>query len=1089
MKRVILVLLFLAGITTCAHTKEGRLLRFPDVHLDKVAFVYAGDIYTAPRSGGQAVRLTSHEGLELFPKFSPDGSIIAFTGQYDGDWAVYVMPVGGGQPKRLTWHPGIQQSSERFGPENLVMGWNAEGTHVLYRSRKGATDVWDGRTYLVSLEGGLPEPLPMKQAGFTSLSPDGQWVAYCPIFRDFRTWKRYKGGMAQDVWVFDMQALTSEKITDWEGSDNMPMWYLDKIYFNSDRTRPSGRLNLHRYDTKSKETVPVTDFVEYDVRWPSLGPDGIAFEMGGFVYVMDLPSERIHKVEIDLITDRHTVRPEIRDVDDDISEYEVAPNGKRVVFAARGDLFTVPVKEGNTRKLVTRSNSRERSPAWSPDGEWIAYYTDATGEERLMVTAHDASETQALTAEAKGRRGDPTWSPDSKKLAFFDIGGAIRCLDIETEELILIDSAEYGGLGGPAWSPDSRYLAFVKSFENRIRGIFIYDFEDGSVKPVTEGYTNDYWPTFSPDGKYLFFVSQRNFNPILSDYEFSFVNQAIENLYLIVLQDGVPSPFLPGSDEAVDAESEEADESDGETGDDKNIAVEIDFDGIFERQVALDLPSGNYSYPAAIDGALFYLSNPIFGLRGKAVQEERVLHKYDLEKEEDHQFLEKAGSYRVTPDGKHILLSEGGSYYVVSTGGKSADLSEGRISTSGLETTVDYRAEFEQMFYEVWRNERDYFYDANLHGVDWEEVRDKYAVMLPYVAHRFDLVYLIGEMIGELACSHTYVGGGEWPKVKSADVGVFGCDFEIDAENDRIRISRILQGENFDESLRSPLIEPGVDVQPGDYLLSIDGQKVTAATNPYSLTENTVGRTVTLLVNDRPTENGAREVEIKPLSSESGLRYYDWVANNRAYVDSVSGGDIGYLHIPDMSSYGLYRFTKMFYHQMRKPGLIIDVRWNGGGFVSGLILERLRRVVGAMGKGRYGNNWRSPASAVHAHMLTLTNEFSCSDGDYFPYFFRQYGLGPLMGKRTWGGVIGINGFTRLVDGGYYTVPGYGIYSLEGEWVMENVGVAPDIEVENRPERLVQGYDDQLDQAIENILTRLEEDPKTLPEVNGPPDER
>ena len=406
MKRVILVLLVIAGMSSLAAAEEGRLLRFPDVHLDKVAFVYAGDIYTAPRAGGTAVRLTSHEGLELFPRFSPDGSLIAFTGQYDGDWAVYVIPVDGGQPKRLTWHPGIQPTSERFGPENLVMGWSNDGTKVLFRSRKEATDAWDGRVYLVSLEGGLPEPLPMKQAGFTSLSPDGAWVAYCPIFRDFRTWKRYKGGMAQDVWVYDMQGLTSEKITDWQGTDNMPMWYLDKIYFNSDRTQPSERLNLHKYDTKTKQIAAVTDFSEYDVRWPSLGPDGIAFEMGGFVYVMDLPSEKVHKIEIDLITDRHTIRPEIREVADNIAEYDIAPNGKRVVFAARGELFTVPVKEGNTRKLVTRSDSRERAPAWSPDGEWIAYYTDATGEERLMVTAHDVSETLALTAEAKGRRGD-----------------------------------------------------------------------------------------------------------------------------------------------------------------------------------------------------------------------------------------------------------------------------------------------------------------------------------------------------------------------------------------------------------------------------------------------------------------------------------------------------------------------------------------------------------------------------------------------------------------------------------------------------------------------------------------------------------
>lgn len=1092
MKSFIIVLTLVLLVSLSLGAEEARLLRFPAVNGDMVAFVYAGDIYTAPRSGGQATRLTSHPGLELFPRISPDGSKVAFTGQYDGDMAVYVIPVAGGQPQRLTWHPGLQNSSERMGPENIVMGWSADGTKVMFRSRKEAIDDWDGRIYLVDLEGGMPEALPMYSAGFTSMSPDGRKVAYCPIYRDFRTWKRYMGGMAQDVWIYDMDARTSEKITDWEGTDNVPMWYGDRIYFNSDRT--DGKLNLYRYDVNMGEVTQVTSFTEYDVRWPSLGSDGIAFENGGYLYVMDLPSEQVRKVSVEVIFDRHTMRPEIKDVSRNISDYDIAPNGKRVVFAARGDLFTVPAEEGDTRTLIARSEAKEESPEWSPDGKWIAFYSDVSGEEELYLVAHDGTDTVQLTSGNRVQRWGPQWSPDSKKLAFFDMTNALRYVDVETKQVHLLDSMEYGGLGGLSWSPDSRYLAYNKSPDrNHIRTVFVYGFGEGKSFQVTPGFSHDHDPTFSPDGKYLYFISERNFNPILSSYEFSFVNQSIENLYLIVLQADGESPFKPGSDEAVGEETDEQENDKGKKDEKKKgdapVRVRIDFDGIFERQVAFDLPAGNYGRLEATDGAVFYMSYPIRGLRGNITQDDRMLHKYDVEKQKDSEFAKDVGGFRISADGKSLLISKDRSYFIVGTGGREADLSEGRLDLSHMRTEVDHVSEYRQMLREVWRGERDFFYDANMHGVDWDAMWERYSVLLPHVANRYDLTYVIGEMIGELACSHTYTGGGEYPDLSSGKVGLLGIDFAVDERSNRYRIARILQGENFDEDLRSPLLEPGVDVLEGEYLLAINGRGLTADMNPYRLTANSLGQRITLTVNDRPMLEGAREVMVKPIASERALRYFNWVEDNRRYVDSVSSGQIGYLHIPDMSSYGLYRFTKMFYHQMRKPGLIIDVRWNGGGFVSGLILERLRRTLAAAGKGRYGSNWPDPGDAVHAHMVTLMNEFSCSDGDYFPYFFRQYELGPLMGKRTWGGVIGINGFTPLVDGGYYTVPGFGIYNLDGEWVMENVGVSPDIEVDNLPERLVEGYDDQLDRAIEDIMERLANDPKEIPEVNGPPTPR
>ncbi|HUV31453.1 MAG TPA: S41 family peptidase [Acidobacteriota bacterium] len=1067
---------------------EARLLRFPDVTGDKVTFVYAGDIYVVSRGGGQAIQLTTHEGLELFPKFSPDGSAIAFTGQYDGDWSVYVMPVIGGEPVRLTYHPGIQQTSERFGPENVVMGWHPDGSRVLFRSRRETNDWWDGRAYLVSVTGGLPEPLPMAVAGFTSFSPGTDKVAYCPIHRDFRTWKRYKGGMAQDVWIFDLNSFEAEKITDWAGTDNMPMWHGDKIYFNSDRT---GTLNLYSYDVPTGELRQVTSFTEYDVRWPSLGPDGIAFENGGYVYVLDLPSEAQHKLNISLTTDRHAVRPEFAGVSDRVIDYDISPDGKRAAMRARGDLFTVPAKEGDVRNLTASPGANEAYPRWSPDGKWIAYFSDATGEDELYLTSHDGAETVQLTTGGDCHRFDPVWSPDSRRLAFSDKNLKLHCVDIETKKVIEIDRAKYNSIRDAAWSPDSRYVCYSKDVDSRISAVFMYAFDDNTVHQVTPALTNDYSPVFDPDGKYLYFLSERNFNPILSSYEFSMVYNAIDNLFLIVLDADTPSPFAPRSDEvtpteekSVEKESEKA-KPDKESG----VKVKVDFNGIFDRQVAFDLPAGNYSGLAAVPGAVFYVSNPIRGLRGNVTQDERILHKYDLNERKRHEFLSGIGGYRLSADQQKAFIEKDSSFYIVSIEGSEADLKDKALDLSGMETRIDRPAEYVQMFNQVWRAQRDYFYDRNMHGVDWAKMRDRYAVLLPYVSNRFDLTYIIGEMVGELCCSHTYVGGGDYPSIPPSEIGLLGADLEIDHASDRIRIKRILVGENWDEQLRSPLREPGIDVKEGEYLLAINGEEITAATNPYALTENTVGKQITLTVNDRPTMSGAREVTIKPLASEETLRYFNWVEKRRRYVDSLSDGQIGYIHIPDMDDFGLVRFSKMFYNQVRRPGLIVDVRYNGGGFVSSLILDRLRRPVTAMGMSR--NTVERPVSGtgLNAHMATLTNEFSCSDGDYFAYFFRHYGLGPLIGTRTWGGVVGIEGFDPLVDGGYYTVPGGTIYTLDGKWVMENIGVEPDMKVENRPDRLARDYDDQLDRAIEYVKAKLKEDPKTLPPLPDPPTPR
>jgi tricorn protease len=1086
MKRYLVqVLIWMLVTSNLALAEETRLLRFPDVNKDKIAFVYAGDIYVVPRNGGQALRLTSHEGLELFPKFSPDGRQIAFTGQYDGDMSVYVMPVEGGSPRRLTYHPGIQKTSERFGPENVVMGWAPDGKKVLFRSRMETGNLWDGRVYLVDINGGLPRPLPMKVAGFTSFSPDGGKVAYCPIYRDFRTWKRYEGGMAQDVWIFDLKSCDSRKITDWEGTDNVPMWYKDKIYFNSDRT---GTLNLFCYDLNTGQTSQVTNFTDYDVRWPSLGPDGIAFENGGYIYVLDLPSQALHKVDIYLTTDLHSVRTEFVDVSHRVEEFDISPDGKRAVFSARGEIFTVPAKEGNTRNLTNQSASRETYPRWSPDGKWIAYLSDSTGEEELYIVFQDGKQRIRLTTDGHCHRYEPSWSPDSKKLVFSDKNLNLYSIDIKDKKLVQIDKSNRSEIRQYSWSPDSKYLAYSKTGENSIDAIFVYSFEDKSIHQVTPGFTNDYSPAFDPDGKYLYFLSERNFNPILSSYEFEFVNNAITNLYLIVLADGEKSPFAPKSDEA-DTSSRKGSNGKDKEEKKKPVEVKIDFQGIYDRQVSFDLPAGNYGDISAVSGTVFYTSSPISGLEGNIGEGAMRLHKYDMKEKKDHEFSEDVDGYSISSNGEEMLLKQKDNFYITKTSGEKAELKDNKLDLSKMEMRLDRRSEYQQMFDEVWRMERDFFYDKNMHGVDWNKMHEKYRVLLPYVSNRFDLTYILGEMIGELCCSHTYVGGGDKPDIPSSKIGLLGVDFQVDEKSNRIRISRILKGENWDEGLRSPLLDPGIDVKPGDYLLAIDGKELTADVNPYSLTQNTVGKTINLTVNGEPSLKGAREVTIKPVESEELLRYYNWVEDRRHYVDSLSEWKIGYLHIPDMESFGLVRFVKMFYPQIRKPGLIIDERYNAGGFVSQLILERLRREVVAMGSSRTHAVIPIPEDGIYAHMVTLLNEFSGSDGDYFPYFFREYKLGLLMGKRSWGGVIGIRGYRPLVDGGYYTVPEFGIYNLKGEWVMENIGVQPDSVVENLPNRLASGYDDQLEKAVEYLMKKMEEEPKELPAKPKPPSPR
>ena len=1003
-KKWILSLSWVFLMSATGFAEEGRLLRFPDIHGDKIAFVYAGDLWTVNSQGGTASKLTNHAGLEFFPKFSPDGKELAFTSQYDGQMNVYVMPAEGGEPKRLTYHPGAQ-TSERMGYEDMVLDWFVDGSKILFRSRRETVSDWVGMLYGISPNGGMEETLPLPEGGLTSFSPDGKKIAYCRTFRDFRTWKRYKGGMAQDVWIYDLKTYDLERVTDYDGVDHFPMWYKDRIYFVSDRT---GASNIFCYDLISKQTRQVTSYTDYDVKWPSLGPDAIVFEKGGYLYVMELPSERVQKVKAELNSDRIVARPEFVKVSENVQDYNLSPDGKRAVIGARGEIFTVPAEKGNTRNLTNSSNAHEKYSSWSPDGKWIAYVSDKSGEDEIYIVPQDGREREIqLTFEGKAYKYIPIWAPDSKKLAFADKNLTLYYVDIDSKKTTQVEKAKRWEIRDYNWSPDSKWIAYAKPMENQFSAVFLYSLGQGRNYQVSTGFTNEGEPTFDPQGKYLYFFSNRDYNAVMGNFEGSFVYNRTTKIYAVTLKKDTPSPFAPQSDEAEVGKKEEKKDEDEKKDkgkeDEKEKLVEIDLEGITERQVGFPISAGNYFGMRAAEGKVLYLSGASGGLSGPGDPEKTNLHNFDMEKRKDNEFMADVEGYDISFDGKKVIYKKEKQLGIVEAKTEgSAKIGDGSLNLSGMQAKVDHKQEWSQFFNEAWRLERDFFYAPNMHGLDWDQIKEKYGQMLSNVAHRSDLTYLIGEMIGELVCSHTYVGGGEYPEFKKVKTGLLGIDWEADSSSGHYRVKKILKGENWKEELRSPLTDPGIDVKEGEYILAVDGEPLTLSLNPYSPLVNKVDKTVTLTVNSKPTLKGSRQVTVKPIENEGELRYYNWVENNRLKVEKATDGKVGYVHIPDMGGNGLNWFVKQYFPQINKEGLIIDVRYNGGGFVSEMILERLRRLIVGMGSSRNAQDYPYPGAAFYGHMVCLLNEYSASDGDYFPYFFREYKLGPLIGKRTGG---------------------------------------------------------------------------------------
>jgi len=1111
--RSLILMMFLAApLAISADMPEGRLMRFADIYKDKIVFSYAGDLWLVSSSGGVARRITTDPGLELFPKFSPDGKWIAFTAQYDGNFNVYVMPADGGEPKQLTFEPDPVSMPERMGPNNQVITWLPDSQHILYLSRRDTFNDWFGRLFKVSIDGGLPERLPIDKGGITSFSPDGTKIAYNRIFRNFRTWKRYTGGMHQQISVYDFKNNTYELIADDPHTSTYPMWHGDTIYFGSDRG-PDHRINIYSYSLKTKQTKQLTEFKDYDVDWPSLGPDAIVFSNGGYLYTFDLKSQKAKKLTVYLPGDRDLARPHWANVARFVTDFDISPDGNRAVLTARGDIFTVPAKEGSIRNLTQTPGIHEKYAAWSPDGKWIAYLSDRSGEDEIYITPHDGmgKETR-ITTDGQMFRMPPVWSPDSKKLAFADKDLRLFYVDIEQKTPVLIDQGKYSDLTEYVWSPDSKWVAYAKAEVNNYSTINLYSLADKKITPVTTNFTNNSTPTFDPGGKYLFFLSQRDYNEVLGVYDFEFANPKATRVHLVTLRADLPSPFAPQSDEAgkksdespgkdqakpADKDQAKPGEKDKKEAEDVAKNFRIDLAGIENRVVALPMPPANVGGLQAGKSGIYYSTGPVNGLSGPLPGEQPAIHMYDLKERKDEVLLTGTTTFTLSFDGSKLLYAgpsgggggdEGGQTYGIidsKPSGSPHKVGDGALNLSSLNMRIDPRAEWKQMFDEVWREERDFFFEKSLNGVDWPKERDRYAPLLPDVADRYDLTYLLGEMVGELSNSHTYVGGGDYPNLHPVNLGLLGVDYGLDAASGLYRFQKIYPGENWNASLRSPLTEPGVVVKEGDYLIAVNGRDLKAPQAPSELFVNTAGQNVTLTINSQPTATGARSIVVKTISSEYTLRMLDMVNTNRRKVDQATGGRVGYIYIPNMGGEGLDEFVKQFFPQIRKEGLIIDVRYNGGGFVDQLIFERLRRVLAGMDSARNFASGTIPDVVFNGSMVCVTNAYAASDGDIFSYFFKQYHLGPLIGMRTWGGVRGIRGDVPLLDGGYITRPEFSVYGLDSKWVIENYGVAPDIEVDNTPDLVMKGQDPQLEKAIEVVMKAIKEHPKHLPP--RPPD--
>lgn len=1060
-----LLLIALSGLSLTALADEARLLRFPATNGEEIVFSYAGDLYQVPMSGGEAQRLTSHVGYEMFPRFSPDGKTIAFTGQYDGNTEVFTIPVNGGEPLRVTYTATNSRDDlgDRMGPNNIVMTWTPDGKQIVYRNRIGES--FTGKLYTVNQEGGLPEVIPLPEGGFCSYSPDGKRLAYNRVMREFRTWKYYKGGMADDVWIYDPAQKKVENITNNEAQDIFPMWIGDEIYFLSDRDRT---MNLFVYNTKTKETKKVTNFTEYDIKFPSCHGDWIVFENGGYIYKLKAGNNQPEKVNIRLASDNIYARQAIKNGVDYLTAASLSPNGERMAVTTRGEVFNIPVEKGVSKNITRTPGAHEREAQWSPDGKYIAFISDRTGETELYLQEDGlGKEPVQLTKNNDTYIRTFSWSPDARKLVYTDRQNRICLLDVASKQKKVLLQDPLGEPRQVSFSPDSKWLTYTRTSENDFSIVYVYNLETQKEYAVTDQWYSSSSPVFSTDGKYLIFSSARDFNPTYGQTEWNHVYTRMNGVYLALLRQDTPSPFLEEDDEVSvqDAESPKEETPKEDT------SVRIDIDGIADRIVKLPLSPSYYAHFYSDGNKVYYYTSG--GTKA-----------YDLKTKKEETIAEGAIMY-VNPGSSKAMFSRAKTLYVTpSVPSGKADLSKA-VNLSNMKITVDYPQEWAQIFDEAWRAYRDGFYLQNMHGMDWKAIKQKYAVLLPYVKTRLDLNYIIGEMIGELECGHAYVNPGEMERPERLNTGLLGAEISRDPSG-FFKLEKILEGANWNKKLRSPLTEPGIEAKAGEYIVAIDGVPTSSVKNMYQLLVGKADVPTELMLNSKPQLAGAHKVVITPLAEEYSLYHYNWVQNNLKKVTEATQGRVGYIYIPDMGPEGLNEFARYFYPQLDKEGLIIDDRANGGGNVSPMILERLAREPYRLTMRRGSKLIGTVPDAVQVGpKVCLINKYSASDGDLFPWGFRALKLGKLIGTRTWGGIVGISGSLPYMDGTDIRVPFFTSYDPKtGDWIIENHGVDPDIVVDNDPIREWNGEDQQLDRAIQEVMNQLK-DRKPLPGVPAP----
>ncbi|MCJ7589182.1 MAG: PDZ domain-containing protein [Candidatus Aminicenantes bacterium] len=1074
-----------------AGQEDYLLLQQPALNERQIVFVFAGDLWSVPREGGEARRLTSGPGLESSPAFSPDGSQIAFTGEYDGNVDVFVIPTEGGVPRRLTWHPGA----------DAVLGWTPDGKSVLFTSGREAFSRFN-ELFTVGLEGGPVEKLPLPQGNEGALSPDGKRIAYVPHARAFYAWKRYRGGRTTPIWIADLADSRIEKIPRDNSNDFCPIWAGEKVYFLSDRDGP---VTLFAYNLKSKTVSRAVENRGLDFKSASAGPGAIVFEQFGGLCLYDLKSGSSRRVPVSVRGDMPEVRERYENVGNVLTGAGLSPNGVRAVFEARGEVITVPAEKGDARDITNTPGVMERSPAWSPDGKTIAYFSDESGEYELHL------KPQSGTGESvKISLGDkpsfyftPVLSPDSKKIAYLDCHWTIWYVDLDSQKPVRVDKDLFwGGFDYlvPAWSPDSKWLAYTKRLENYMGAVFLYSLETGRSAQVTDGMSDAKDPVFDTDGKYLYFTASTDAGASLQPDIHSFSRPVTRSVYLAVLSKDEPSPLAPESDEEKGKEDkgkEDKPADDKKPGDAKPEAakdkaapaVKIDLDNILQRILALPLPARNYSGLQAGKAGVLLALESIAPLPGADGPSGVTVHRFDLKARRSDVVLAGVDFFQMAQNGEKYIFSQARRWSIgtlkpmppagappapPSAAGSGANV----LATDSLEVRVDPRAEWRQMYREVWRHEREFFYDPNFHGFDIASAEKKYEPYLEHIVSRRDINYLFAEMLGDMRVGHLGVGGGDLPDVNRVPTGLLGADYTV--ENGRFRFARIYNGENWNPRLQAPLTQPGVNVAVGDYLLAVNGREVTAKNSVYSFFENTAGKSVLLKVGPNSDGKGAREVTVVPVAGETGLRHYSWVEANRRYVDKVTGGRVAYVYMPDTAFGGYTNFNRYFYAQVGKQAAVIDERFNGGGNLATDIIELLQRRLMSLVATRDGRDEVQPQGAIFGPKVMIINETAGSGGDAMPWYFKYAGVGSLIGTRTWGGLVGRAFAPTLMDGGFVSAPSSGVWSPEGKWIAENVGVAPDIEVERSPELVRKGKDPQLDKAIEVVTAELAKKPVLMP---------